>query len=680
MKIRYIFNNSVEFNPVNRKEISLEVNHDQEAIINQPRPHVGINNLYLSREDIQEIMNYLGNSPGITQGAPFDIELTEGTNVAVINCYMDLMEGLQRSKDGISPLIKMLQSLDWLDGQSESFTYETLYNDTSATSFIIDGITYTSYKQYFDQRKIYVPYVISAIPNYQNAFMAILSSSYILIELYRVSTDILMLISASSNPLEWTAILRLVIEVGFAILLMLALLVIIDQIVNCLIQPVKYHGAMLFIDLLKITAQKMGLNFNSSIWEVAPYNQIALLPQKYNPIEGSPSVISFMGINFGGFVPRGYTSPSPLQKGYYMGIGGDFLRLAKRICNGKIIIQDNKLILERRDYVQPSSTTFQLQDVRSDWNGYNTQELNATTTIRFAVDLNDKNSIDKFAGNITEIIHKQDAPGESTMRCLKGFRQIDIPASRGIRKTDLNFIEETMITLKYGFAEIENFFIPALNVFIDGIGIIIDIINGTISVLQTLGILSDDIPPLEAPKRISPVTIGNFDDRTGALLLENDMVDTPKVLLIDTSDPRFISERKAYLHSQNAEIINSANLFNKFYCIDSFIETPDGLNGGQVHNRFTKITPATNKPSDSNKITLSVADFLQIVPNPKINDNFGEEVLVDSIQWFPEKNGEAVAEIRKKGWLKNPQSNNGSVRSQEIVTNLTLNISSPNGQ
>ena len=32
-------------NPVNKSEITLEVNHDQESVVNQPKPHVGINNL-----------------------------------------------------------------------------------------------------------------------------------------------------------------------------------------------------------------------------------------------------------------------------------------------------------------------------------------------------------------------------------------------------------------------------------------------------------------------------------------------------------------------------------------------------------------------------------------------------------------------------------------------------------
>src|SRR3989304_4966385 len=149
-------------NPVNSREISLEISHDQESIINQPKPHVGINNLYLAREDIQTIMNYIATSPGcLTEGLPFDIEIKERGVTETINMYLNLMEGFKRSNDGIEASVKMLQSLDWLDDRIDGFTFESMYNETPV-AFTIDGIAYSSYQDFFGNGWIYIEFMAFA--------------------------------------------------------------------------------------------------------------------------------------------------------------------------------------------------------------------------------------------------------------------------------------------------------------------------------------------------------------------------------------------------------------------------------------------------------------------------------------------------------------------------------------
>ena len=440
MKITYLLN-GIPVNPVNRNEIYLEVNHDQESIINQSAPHVGINNLYFAREDVSRIMSLLSQPPGITEGIPFDIVITERGQTQTIRMYLDMMDGLQRSKEGIKCAVKMQQSLDWLDDKVEAFTHESMYDETGVTPFVVDGVTYTSYKQFFDQRCIYVPYVISSVPNWQDAFLAMFAITYIGTELYKV----LKSIAQWSQPLPGfglvLGIAQLVLEIAFAVLLIITLIGLLTQLINCLIQPIKYHGAMLVADLLKVTAAKLGLELQSSIWDVYPYNQMAYLPEKYSPFEGNNSIFKIMGLQVGGFTEVGYTSPSPNQRGFYSGTGGDLLRFVKSICNGKIIIPDgtNIMQLERLDYF-PVGSPYQLPDIRQDWNGYNTDELNATTILSFAKDFNDKNSIEKYTGTLLQATHQQITTNDMMKVCLKGLREINIAAARGVNKTKLTFI------------------------------------------------------------------------------------------------------------------------------------------------------------------------------------------------------------------------------------------------
>lgn len=706
MKIRYLLNGT-PVNPVRREDIYLEINHDQESVINQPAPHVGINNLYFAREDVKKIMALLNQPPGITEGVPFDIVITERGQSQTINMYLDLMNGFQRSNDGISATVKMLQSLDWLDDKVDAFTYESMYNETGVAPFQVDGINYSSYKHYFDSRCIYVPYIISSVPNWQDAFLALFGMTYVGTELYKVT----------KNILQWSAplpgfglvlgIAQLALEIAFALLLVATLIGLITQLINCLIQPIKYHGAMLMSDLLKITAVKLGLQAQSSIWDAYPYNQIAFLPEKYQPIEIDGSFFTVMLSSIKGFGTSGYTSPAPgIQHGYYNGTGGDFLRLIKSICNGKIIIpnQTNTLQLERRDYF-PANTPYQLPNIRQDWNGYNTDELTANILISFATDLNEKNCMDKYTGTRLQATHQQITTVDKSLVCLKGLREINIAAARGINKTQLTFIEKAIesteiiwnaiitaysaaivfaILLLDAIIIVINIFIGIWNLLLKVLAMITDVINVIIDAINTLpGIDIDNIPnwteslELDYITPIYPGQIQGFDhiDFTGrinCLLLENDMLNVPKLLLVDTSRTEFTNQRIAYLHPDNQNIIHAQNLWDKFYFIDAFVGTP--------HNRFTKIVPALNKPEEKNRVLLSLNDFMNLVSNPQFNDNFSEKVISDSTLWYIEQNGAAEFAFRKNGWLADPQNKNGVIRSQEIALNLKLQITIPNGQ
>jgi len=592
----------------------------------------------------------------------------------------------------------MVQSLDQMDDMVDAFTYESLYN-SPPSPFTLDGAYYSSFKDYFDKKTIYIPYVISTIPNWHDAFLALFGITYIGTELYKACKQIIQWATPSVGFGASISVGALIIEIAFAIILIATLISLIAQLIACLIQPLKYHGGMLMIDLLKITAYKLGLEYKSSIYETAPFNQIAFLPEKYEPIKVSGNIFALLTGTANGYGSSGYTSPQiGVQHGYFNGVGGDFLRLAKRLVNGKIIIPDqtNNLVMERRDFY-PAGTPYQLPDVRQDWNGWNTDELSATIILKFVSDLNDRNCIDNYIGTILQATHQQNTTLNAALVCLKDLREIDIPAARGINKTSLTFVEKAIddlsifidiIIVPYyitidAFILIANAVIVVINVIISLMLVIIDLINDIIDAINWIpGVDIDEINTDNSIHTIDFISFinpfkdfgssHNFDNRINALLLENDMVDTPKLLMIDTARQEFIDSRIAYLHTDNLNIVNAQYLWDTKYKIDAFVGTPN--------NRFTKISPALNKDSDKNKVTLSLKDFKNLVSNPKFFDNFGEEVIADSIQWYPEKNGAADFEFRKAGWLNDPQNPIGVKRAKEIFINLNVVTTLPNGQ
>lgn len=741
MKIEYLLK-GVPVNPVNKREIFLEINHDQQSVINQPAPHVGINNLYFAREDVRKIMAMLNQAPGITEGIPFDIRISERGVTDVIQMYIDCMEGFTKSRDGMHATVKMLQSLDWLDDKVDAFTHESMYNETGVGSFVVDGITYTSYQDFFDRRCIFVPYVISTIPNWHDAFLGIFGMIYVGNELYKGIKQLIQWLTPIPGIGIVISVGQFALEVIYVTLLIITLIAMVEQLIACLIQPIKYHGAMLMSDLLKVTAAKLGLTSKSSIWDSAPFNEVAFIPEKWNPLEGTGSRFSLLGIDVGGFKSQGYTSPGyapstphtsqtdGIQKGYYNGTGGDLLRFIKSCCNGKLIIPHatNDLLLERRDFY-PASTLYQLPDLRQDWHTYNTDELTANILIKFLIDLNDRNCVDHvgpngpfFPGTIFQATHQQVQTTNKALVMLKGMRDININAARGVAKDSLTFVEQAVLDLQRFWDFIEtavvnvgigllNTLILAANVIITALNVLIavwnliltilefvtDIINVIIDAINSIpGIDIDNITVFDGGAgRLDYVDYIDFvsfqslpdrsySDRLGALLLENDLLNTPKLVMVDTSRSEFANGRIAYIHNDNASVVNAATLWNRFYFIDAFVNpgigTSESATNNGYCNRQTLITPSNNKNSEKNRTSLSVADWQNLVFNPKFLDNFSEEVISDSIRWHLEQNGAAEFLYRKPGWLRDPQNPNVTKRTQEININLTIKTSIPNGQ
>jgi len=91
----------------------------------------------------------------------------------------------------------------------------------------------------------------------------------------------------------------------------------------------------------------------------------------------------------------------------------------------------------------------------------------------------------------------------------------------------------------------------------------------------------------------------SYIDRIDALLLENDMVTTPKILMVDTQRSEFTAaggysgqKRIAYLHPNNDTVVNAQRHWNNSYFIDAFV--------GAINNRFTEISPENNHEGDKN--------------------------------------------------------------------------------
>jgi hypothetical protein len=139
------------------------------------------------------------------------------------------------------------------------------------------------------------------------------------------------------------------------------------------------------------------------------------------------------------------------------------------------------------------------------------------------------------------------------------------------------------IVVMNAFIVVINAFITVFNILVNVIMVIVNIIKSIISAISALFGGSFNPPsfnwtPLNsnwvnfiAPIALLPVNPSSYTERIDALLLENDMVSTPKLLLVDIARSEFNAsggysgkKRIAYLHADNSKIINAQYLWDNF--------------------------------------------------------------------------------------------------------------------
>jgi hypothetical protein len=298
------------------------------------------------------------------------------------------------------------------------------------------------------------------------------------------------------------------------------------------------------------------------------------------------------------------------MRGYYKGTFGQLLRDIKLMFNAKIIINNGTLIIERRDYDLFPATTYQLPDLRNDWNGFNADEFKSGYYLKFQTDLNDKNTIDKYEGTAYQITLQPNIVNNQFNLLYKGYERVDFPFALAKKKTSLTFPEQVFRVILDTFSAVANVFVLIINGAIDALQAVIGLINDLIDALAFVGI--DINFNLQAPENIPPVVLGTLiTDRLGMLLLENDFVNVPKVFIIqEGSTPR---------KTDVDETLNAKYLWDNYHFINSFYP----ISG--KHNQYIKRT--------FDNVPFCFEDYQKVKLDNRILTNFGESALVDSLEW-----------------------------------------------
>ena len=449
-----------------------------------------------------------GSGPGIYEPMELRIELvSNGGKLDVFTGLLDMVNDMQFI-DKNKVLIKLIKKggVDQLTERTQAISFAFLASKGE--------ITKTDY--------VNVSYVLAHIPDFREVLI-ISITIFILIkeiqeQIKRIAdliSDIAGLIASGISGFVGALIVliaRTITEIVYVIFIIIALKELMNQLISNLIAPLRNHKAMKLRVLLEKGATHLGYAFESTFFLSPVFDSLAVLPIK----EKAPLKAPFDQFETG----------FPTNKGglytYF-----EMLQFFKQLINGKLVVRDNKIIIERRDFFD-NLTTFVLPDADLRESRFNSEEIQANLNIQFLIDEKDDTTLINYDINNTTfqrttepkiVIEKQNVQ-------IKGLEQVNLPVSLPTRKESLTSVEKLL---------------------------------------------------LQVTKLVDLFVGGNFfsskiTGRLGVLSLGNDFTGTPKII------PMALNKiRPTY-----REIMSAKVLHDDFYFINSFVPTP--IN----HNQFRR--------------------------------------------------------------------------------------------
>lgn len=562
MNVPEFFLNNVLINPPkNWRELSLELNYEDGEFKSQ---QVLINDWDFVRENIDIINAWITNG-FIFEGIPFRItQLNDvGATDIIFNGYIDLTNEAKFGEYGITAKATPQYSVDWLNDVATGFSIEYLHE--------IGLINSTDF--------VDIPYVISAIPDYKSAVIAVIGFTLIINDLSASIVSLGAAIDAVlSGTFDWAEIITLVGEILKFTVLVIASIKLLKRIVFLLMQRVKYHKGIKTRTIFEKGCQYLGLQFQSTI--IPDYEYI--LPKKY-VVPKNPQNLYNYGV-LGSFSPNEFP-----QVGFPDGTFADFIIKQKEKFNGKILFNNNVMMFERVDY-STAVPTYQLPNIINDKFTLNTNDFKSNFVISYETDVRESNTITNYLGTSYQAILKVTTLANPTLNygLAKGLTQINNSYALGKRKNELTNIEEIvkdllniLDTLIAGAAFLVNNLVSVIN----------GVMNALENFIQFIANVGDvfgfefDVPDFATIPKFDPIDLSNIiENRVGMLLLENDSFMVDKVLWLD-------SEYKLMTTQPTAK-----NDYHLYYEIDHFTQY---------------------KNKDWNQIPFTMNDFNEVKNNPR---------------------------------------------------------------
>lgn len=480
---------------------------------------------------------------GILAGVPHRIVLTEdSTTITIFEGYIDLQTATY-DQDLVTADSVPERSIEWLNDVASSVSFERLYSETKLNVTDV----------------VFVPYVLTSIPNYQNTMLISLASTYIINSVIQQTIRITQAISKGTFVVSAVSgIIELVAEILYTIILLISLIKVILDLVDLIIQKIKYVACMSVNRQIEVACQELGLTYQPGVLAQNGLENMYLIPRTYTNEETATDdrIVGFLSPN------------SKEQVGYYSGTLEDLLRELRILFNLKYKVQSGILTPELQNQA-PTQASFTLPPIDNDRFTVNADELISNYYLEFAIDTTEKNTITRWEGNNVQVSLQYKTAPAKEYRLLKGFTRVSTTFARGFRKTELTSPERILNAFYKAINAPLGALIKLANTGVKIVNGILDLLNKLAKALKVIGI-NLDIPE-DRPKKVEKPKLTPIENRLGMLQLENDFFNVDKLVILDVNS----SPVKTKVSALNELVLNARSIYEAFHKTKSFAPTAD---------------------------------------------------------------------------------------------------------
>ena len=636
-KLDFFFDNQkVNEDIANWRDLELEVTFDndsgQGAIKSGAFEFVG----NLADKINEWNANGMSGGPGIFEAPPFKIRVC-GSNQTIFNGGINTADctALYECDKVIAPLRE--SRMDFLNDRASSFSFAYLY---SLTGTAPGRITQTDF--------VKIPYVINSIPDGVNVMTAGISLFMMLKEVQEIydrtaaviaelTGDTTMTVTAAASISAPTvapgmAIGRVVVDVVritfYILYLAFIVIAIIDLVLMLfanLIQPVKYKKGMRVIDIFKKSCDYLGFTFSSNLLNSPAHINDVILPRKVAYNSNISIGYQFLGAQFSRKDVDDNNNPSSV--GYPDWTFADFILAEEQRLNAEVRIRGNTFYFEQKDHFinYANYTLPNIQRKNGDPHGTNACELHSNYLLSYSLDDQDTNTYDFYEGTSCQMQLFPNIIINQKNVLLKNLTEINLQYALTKRKDILNAVEKI-------FNEIYNVVATIYNAIVSFLNGIIGFINAIMSLVS----LFTSSPPVTIPT-INSMVYNPLLGRIGMMLLSNDFIGTPKVLVINSA---------GLLPNNNVTLTAAQTLMDNHHYTNFAIRTLTST--GAVKNEHNQWITYTNK-----EIPFCCGDYMAILNNNFIKTYDQKSAKVKSIVWNPYKETAKITYHVKEKYTNN---------------------------
>lgn len=505
-KINFILDGQVSNNPREFAELGIKADWQGK---NAEEAEISINTLSFVNSESTYLRDWiregLTGGVGIYEGVPFDIEVQDSDNSKqVFNGFVDLTTAIFKGEKETQASVKKRQGKTWIEEVANPISFQSLdwsgYNTVyvqTVRNYVPDGVEVSIISL---SLFMMVKELVEAIKTISNRVGDLIAT---------FTPDIVIPAVEVAKPGAIAkSILAGIFELAYIIGIVIGIIQLVRELINQLYPPLRYQPALLVKDLFTNALSKVGMTFESSIFDSAPFNNMAYLPFKDDKGKLSKK----------GGVPY----PTAQDSIYTL---GDLIRVCQDMFNAKFKIQNGVFKLERRDYWENEASytlpaVLSNQDERYDEYTYNAQDIQSNYLISFTTDYQDQNTLDNFVGTNYQIITSANTINDSSLVNIKNLTEVRLPISRGTRKNELTGFEKVI----RGFLKF------------------VDLLTGIFG------------------KGTNFAKV--VENRIGSLMLSNELIGNGKFLIMQGNK----------LSAQNENIIRAKYLWDNYHFIESFAE------------------------------------------------------------------------------------------------------------